>query len=82
MACNLADYNLRIKSFENLTVNFGVSVAILLGVANSSQTSIKYDDLACNTEPPLEPLLKNFKDLTMILEAKYLFPTSSSVAKF
>ena len=40
---------------------------------------MKYRDLACDVEP--RPL-KNCKDLTMKLEVKYLFPTSSSVAKF
>ena len=59
--------------------DFGVSVAILLGGANSGQTSIKYYDLACDVKPPR---LKNCKDLTMKLEVKYLFPTSSSGANF
>ena len=39
---------------------------MLLGDANSCQTSIKCRDLACDVEPPL---LKNCKDLTMKLES-------------
>ena len=59
--------------------DFGVSDAILLESANFGQTSIKCRDLACDVEPPP---LKNYKDLTMKLEVKYLFPTSSSGANF
>ena len=66
-----------LKQFSEIIHVFGVSVTILLGGANSCQTSIKYRDLACNVEPPL---LKNCKDLTTKLEVKYLFPTSSSSA--
>ena len=47
---------------------------------NSGQTSIKCRDLACDVEPP--PAVTNFDDLTMILEVKYLFPTSSLGAIF
>ena len=43
------------------------------------QQPIKYRDLACDVELPT---LKNCKDLTMNLEVKYLFPTSSSGVKF
>ena len=53
---------------------FGVSVAIMLGGANSGQTSIKWFDLACDVES--RPL-KNCKDLTVKLEVKHPFPTSS-----
>ena len=59
--------------------DFGVSDSILLGGAISGQTSIKCPDLACNVE---RPPLKNYKDLTMKLKVKYLFPTSSSGANF
>ena len=59
--------------------DFGVSDVILLGGANSGQTSIKFRDLACDAEPPL---LKNCKALTMQLEVKYLFQTSFSGANF
>ena len=59
--------------------DFGVSDAILLGGANSGQSSIKCCDLACDVEP-LQ--LNNYKDLTMKLKVKYLFPTSSSAANF
>ena len=52
----------------------GVSVVIVLGGANSGQTSIKCSDLACDVE--LRPL-KICKDLTVKLEVKHLFPTSS-----
>ena len=59
--------------------DFGVSDAILLGDANSGQTSLKYRDLVCDVETPP---FKNDKDLTMKLEGKYLFPTSPSGAYF
>ena len=59
--------------------DFGVSDSILLGGANSGQTSIKCRDLACDVEPPA---LKNYKDLTMKLKINYLFATSSSGAIF
>ena len=52
--------------------DFGVSDAIFLEGAYSSQTSIKCRNLACDVEPTP---LKNCKDLTMKLEVKYLFPT-------
>ena len=52
--------------------NFGVNSAILLGVVDSGQTSIKCRDLPCDVEPPP---LKNCKDLTIKLEVNYLFPT-------
>ena len=47
--------------------NFGVSVNILLGAANSGQTSTKCCDLACDVELQL---LKNCKDLTIKLKVK------------
>ena len=50
-----------------------------LAVQTSGQTSIKCRDLACDVEPPL---LKNYKDLTIKLEVKYLFPISCSGANF
>ena len=59
--------------------DFGVSDTILLGDANSVETSMKCLDLACDDE---SPPLKNCKDLTMKLEVKYLFPTSCSGASF
>ena len=40
---------------------------------------IKCRDLACDVEPTLS---KNYKDLTMKFEVKFLFPTSSSGAHF
>ena len=51
----------------------------MLGGPNSGQISIKYPNLTCNAELPL---LENCKDLTIKLEAKYLFPTSSSGTNF
>ena len=53
---------------------FGVSITIMLRGTNSGQTSIKSSDLACDVE---SRLLKNYKDLTVKLEVKHLFPTSS-----
>ena len=52
--------------------NFRVSITILLGDVSSGQTSIKCCNLACHAEPLLS---KNCKDLTMKLEAKYIFLT-------
>ena len=59
--------------------DFGVIDAILVRGADSGPTSIKCRDLPCDVEPPL---LKNCTDLTMKLEVKFLFLTSSSGAKF
>ena len=59
--------------------DFGVSDTILLGDANSVETSMKCLDLACDDE---SPPLKKCKDLTMKLGVKYLFPTSCSGASF
>ena len=42
-------------------------------------SNLKCSVLACNVEPPP---LKNCKDLTMKLQVKYLFPTSSLGANF
>ena len=53
---------------------FGVSIAIMLGGASSGQTSIKCSDLACDVES--HPL-NNYKGLTVKLEVKHLFPTST-----
>lgn len=47
---------------------------MVLGDANSGQTSIKCPDLACDVE---SPLLKNDKDLNIKLQVKYLSPISS-----
>ena len=60
---------------KELLNDFGVSVAILLGSANSGQASMKSRDVVCDVETAP---LKNCKVLTIKLEAKYLFPTSSS----
>ena len=50
--------------------NFGVSIAILIGGANSGQTFINYLNLACDAEPlPI----KDRKDFNMKLEVKYLY---------
>ena len=57
--------------------DFGFNVAILRGIADSGQTSIKCSDLACDLEPPLS---KNCKDLTMKLKVKYISPKSFSGA--
>ena len=65
--------------FVIFQIDFGVSDAFLFGWANSRQTSIKCRHLACDIDPSL---LKNCKDLTMKLEAEYLFSTSSSGANF
>ena len=62
-----------IKSF--VIDDFGVSNAFSLIGANSGQTSIKCRDLACNVE---SLPLNNCRDLTVKLEVKYIFPTSSS----
>ena len=73
---------LALKSSLHLAIlidDFKISKAILLGGANSRQTSIKCCDLACEVEPPP---LKNCKDFTMKLKVKYLLPTSSSGANF
>ena len=59
--------------------DFGVSVTILLGGTNSGQTSIKCCDLTAMLEPPPS---ENCKSLTMKLEVKYFFPTSSSGENF
>ena len=68
------------KKIKNPSIeDFGVSVAILPVGANSDQTFIKCCDLACDVE---SLSLKNCKDLTMTLEVKYLFPTSSSGSNF
>ena len=57
--------------------DIGVSNAILLVGANTGQiSSYKKRDLACDVE---QPPLKNCKDLTMKLEVKYFFPTSSFI---
>ena len=56
----------------------GLVMPSCLGV----QTLVKITescDLVCNAEPPL---LKNCKNLTMLLEVKCLFPTSFSGANF
>ena len=55
--------------------NFRVSITILLGDVRSGQTSIKCCNLVCHAEPLLS---KNCKDLTMKLEAKYIFLTFST----
>ena len=47
---------------HSLIDDFGASDAILLGGANSGQTSIKSCDLTCDVEPTL---LKHCKDFTM-----------------
>ena len=65
--------------YVKLIDDFGVSVPILLRGTHSGQTSIKCRDLACDVEPPP---LKNFKNLTMKLEVKYLYPNSSLGANF
>ena len=65
--------------FVIFQIDFGVSDAFLFGCANSRQTSIKCRHLTCDIDPSL---LKNCKDLTMKLEAEYLFSTSSSGANF
>lgn len=49
---------------KELMNDFGVSVTILLGDANSGQASIKCHDLACDAEPAP---LKNCNDLTIKL---------------
>ena len=59
--------------------DFGVIDAFLVKGADSGPTSIKCRDLPCDVEPPL---LKNCTDLTMKLEVKFLFLTSSSGANF
>ena len=71
--------NIKLRLCCQLIGDFGVGDAILLGGANSGQTSIKCRDLVCDVEPPP---LKNYEDLTMELEIKYLFPTSSSGVEF
>ena len=50
--------------------DFGISVAILFGGANSNETFTKCCDLACDVELPL---LKNCKNLTMTLVSFYNF---------
>ena len=72
-------YFLKQYVLYNSIDEFGVSVATLLGGENSGQMSIKCCDLAYDVEPPL---LKNCKYLTMKLEFKHLFPTSSSGVSF
>ena len=64
----------RVFYYTNKIDYFGVSVVIVLGGANSGQPSIKCPDLACNTE---SLPFKNYKDLTIKLEVKYIFPISS-----
>ena len=73
--------NISLLKFTSLITidDFGVSDTILLGDANSAQTSMKCLDLACDDE---SPPLKSCKDLIMKLEVKYLFPTSCSGASF
>ena len=56
--------------------NFRVSDAILLGGANSGQTSKKCCDLACYVEP--HATIKNCRDFIMMLNVKHHFQTSSS----
>ena len=65
--------------YVKLIGDFGDSVPILLRGTHSGQTSIKCRDLACDVEPPP---LKNFKNLTMKLEVKYLYPNSALGANF
>ena len=75
-------YTLFLKKqfYESIPIDdFGVTVALLRGGANSSQIFIN----VMIHPAMLEPLLsENCKDLTMKLEIKYLFPTSSSGVKF
>ena len=59
--------------YTNKIDYFGVSIVIVLGGADSGQTSIKSPDLACNAE---SLPFKNYKDLTIKLEVKYIFPIS------
>ena len=56
--------------YDRYINNVGVSIAILLGGANSGRTSTKCCDLGCNVE---RPPLKNFKDLNETLELKHFF---------
>ena len=64
---------------ENLQLTPSLIKTILLGGANSGQTSIKCRDSGCDVEsPPSE----NCKASNMNLKVKYLFPSSSSGANF
>ena len=55
---------------QTIKKNFGVSIAILIGGANSGQTFINYRNLACDAEPLPA---KDRKDFKMKLEVKCLY---------
>ena len=62
---------LEIWKWQYAVYYFGVRVAIFHGGGNSGQTFIKCRDLACDAE---SPPLKKYKDFTITLKIKYLFP--------
>ena len=64
----------RVFYYTNKIDYFVRSVVIVLGGVNSGKASIKCPDLACDAE---SLPFKNYKNLTIKLEIKYIFPISS-----